>query len=254
MQSLKCHNILRPLPIFQLSNTVLHPYQSVQHDCVCVSVWVCACLHACVHACMHAYVFCTVMLEPLYTCTLCVNFVKLQITFSVSMSIMCVMLRLFGTMSCGVGTLQVSSIIIVTTVGSLQAALTKMNPVQHSWLNTSPWVFQQPASCFAAQIAQWPPSGSWRTKWRPWAESPSTPTANHPAAKSPAMTRCCSLQSTTSQCVCVCVGGDIVLIAVCGTLIVLIILPCDKQKQVCDHKFITILLRCHSCSIFIKFG
>ena len=39
--------------------------------------------------------------------------------------------------------------------------------------------------------------------------------------------------------VCVCVG--VILIAVCGTLIIFIILPCDKQKQVCDHKFITIL-------------
>ena len=39
-------------------------------------------------------------------------------------------------------------------------------------------------------------------------------------------------------CVCVC---NIVLIAVCGTSVILIILPCDKQKQVCDHKFITIL-------------
>ena len=39
-------------------------------------------------------------------------------------------------------------------------------------------------------------------------------------------------------CVCVC---DIVLIAVCGTLIILIILPCNKQKQVCDHKFVTVL-------------
>ena len=38
--------------------------------------------------------------------------------------------------------------------------------------------------------------------------------------------------------VCVCVFG-IVLITLCGTLIIL--LPCDKQKQVCDHKFITIL-------------
>ena len=37
------------------------------------------------------------------------------------------------------------------------------------------------------------------------------------------------------------VTGDIVLIAVCGTLIILIILPCDKQKQVCDRKFINIL-------------
>jgi len=41
-------------------------------------------------------------------------------------------------------------------------------------------------------------------------------------------------------CVCVC-EREIVLIAVCGTLIILIILPCDKQKQVCDHKFIAIL-------------
>ena len=37
------------------------------------------------------------------------------------------------------------------------------------------------------------------------------------------------------------VTGDIVLIAVFGTLIILIILPCDKQKQVCDYTFITIL-------------
>ena len=36
------------LKIFQLSNIVLHPYQSVQ--CVC------ACMHACVRACMHACV------------------------------------------------------------------------------------------------------------------------------------------------------------------------------------------------------
>ena len=42
-------------------------------------------------------------------------------------------------------------------------------------------------------------------------------------------------------CVCVCVR-DIVLIAVCGILIsLLIMLPSDKQKHVCDHKFITIL-------------
>ena len=32
-------------------------------------------------------------------------------------------------------------------------------------------------------------------------------------------------------CVCVCGGGDIVLIAVCGTLIILIILLCDKRNK-----------------------
>ena len=56
---------------------------------------------------------------------------------------------------------------------------------------------------------------------------------------------------TWSVCVRVCMC-DIVLIAVCGTLIILIILPCDKQKQVCDHKLITILRRCHS--LFYNYG
>ena len=35
------------------------------------------------------------------------------------------------------------------------------------------------------------------------------------------------------------------------TLTVLITLPCDKQKQVSDLKFFTILWWCHSCCIFI---
>ena len=31
------------------------------------------------------------------------------------------------------------------------------------------------------------------------------------------------------------------LIAVCGTLIISVILHRDKQKQICDHKFSTVL-------------
>ena len=48
------------LRIFQLSNVVLHPFQSVL--CVCVCVCVCACVHACVRACM--CIFHIVMLRP----------------------------------------------------------------------------------------------------------------------------------------------------------------------------------------------
>ena len=51
-------------------------------------------------------------------------------------------------------------------------------------------------------------------------------------------------------CNCVC----IVLIAVGGTLIILIILPCDKQKEVCDHKFITILWWRHNLFYIYNYG
>ena len=92
------------LQIFQLSNTVLHPYLSVQCACECVCVCVCACVRACacmcVLLCMHVWASCTVTLEPLLTCDVrnltrdvflyVLAFVKLWITFSILMYIMCV--------------------------------------------------------------------------------------------------------------------------------------------------------------------
>ena len=91
------------LRIFQLSNIVHHPYQSVQFVCV---VCVCACI------------FCIVTLEP--SSTLCVSFsffflVYIFITdnISISMYIMCIMLRLFSALSHRVGSLQISIIIII---------------------------------------------------------------------------------------------------------------------------------------------
>ena len=60
------------LQIFQLGNTAPHPYQSVHASC-------------------------TVTREPLLVCTLCVGcFVKLPITFSISMYITCVIFCLFS--------------------------------------------------------------------------------------------------------------------------------------------------------------
>ena len=44
------------------------------------------------------------------------------------------------------------------------------------------------------------------------------------------------------------------LIAVYGTLIILIILPCDKQKQVRDPKFITIWWWRHSLFYIFNYG
>ena len=93
------------LRIFQLSNIVFHPYQSVQ--CVCV------CVHACVR--VRAYVH----LAHSYVLNLCwcvhylLAFVKLWVTFSISMHIKCVILCLFNTLSHGVGGLQISIIIII---------------------------------------------------------------------------------------------------------------------------------------------
>ena len=56
-----------------------HELQTNNTLCVCVCVCVCVCtLHI-------------VMFEPLLMCTLCVSSVKVQVTFSISMYIMCVM-------------------------------------------------------------------------------------------------------------------------------------------------------------------
>ena len=63
----------------------------------------CACAHA-------SYI---VILQPLLMSTLCVSFFKLLITFSISMYIICVILCFFSALSCRVGALQVSIIIII---------------------------------------------------------------------------------------------------------------------------------------------
>ena len=90
------------LRILQLNNIVLHSHQSVQ----CVRVCVCMCVCVCT--------FCIIMLEGLSIYT----FFGGEITFSISMYIMCVCL--FSTLSCRVGALQISIIIIINTdVGSL---------------------------------------------------------------------------------------------------------------------------------------
>ena len=64
--------------------------------------------------CVCVCIFCIVMLEPLST--LCVSFFLLYIytvdNISISMYIMCVILCLFSTLSCRVGALQISIIII----------------------------------------------------------------------------------------------------------------------------------------------
>ena len=114
--------------IFQLSNIIHHPYQSVQ--CVCVCVCVCVC----------ARIFC-ITLEPLST--LCVSFFLfshvhflLLITFSISMYIMCVILCLFSALSRRAGALQISIIIIIiimvmTVVSSYRLRLGSVSPCRH---------------------------------------------------------------------------------------------------------------------------
>ena len=94
------------LRIFQLSNTVLHPYQSVHCVCVssqtdgsvCVCVCVCVCVHA--HVCAHVCASFT-----------CVDVYKSLKTFFISMYIMCIILCLFSALSRRVGALQTSIII-----------------------------------------------------------------------------------------------------------------------------------------------
>ena len=91
--------------------------------CVCVCVCECvACVRACVSVCVcvcvcvcaRARAFYIVMLEPLLISTLCVSFfVKLLITFSISMYILRVILCLFSALSRKVGALHISIIIII---------------------------------------------------------------------------------------------------------------------------------------------
>ena len=86
------------LRTFQLSNTVHHPYQSVQCVCLCVCI------------------FCIVTLEPLSTCVRFFSFLICILTaddISILLYIMCVMLRLFSALSRRVGALQISIIIII---------------------------------------------------------------------------------------------------------------------------------------------
>ena len=88
--------------------------------CVCVCACVSVSEHVCVHACMGARacvcVFVSilhiVMLEVFVDVYILLAFVQLWITFSISMYIMCVLLCFFSTLSCQVGTLQISIIII----------------------------------------------------------------------------------------------------------------------------------------------
>ena len=74
----------------------------------------------CVCVCARARIFCIVTLETMST--LCVGFFVfifyflLLITFSISMYIMCVILRLFSALSRRVGALQIFIIIIIITI------------------------------------------------------------------------------------------------------------------------------------------
>ena len=94
------------LRIFQLSNTVLHPYLCMQ--CVNVSMCVCgsvrACVRACVRVCVCVYILHIVMLESLLMSTLCVKYLLNSGEHSLSRCTLC-MLCLFSALSCGVGTL-----------------------------------------------------------------------------------------------------------------------------------------------------
>ena len=69
--------------------------------CVCVCVWVCVRARACV--CVHLLHSCAWTLVDVYI--MCQLFVKLLITFSILMYIMCVILCLFIALSRRVGTL-----------------------------------------------------------------------------------------------------------------------------------------------------
>ena len=62
-------------------------------------------------------------------------------TFSISMYIMCVILRLFSTLSCKLGALQISIIIIITTAKHLiQSNSTLHNHQQRGVRNQSYWL------------------------------------------------------------------------------------------------------------------
>ena len=114
-------NILR---IFQLSNIVLHPYQSVQCVCVCVCVRVCVCVCVCVCECMHVCVrvciFCIVTLKPLLISTLCVSFFFFFFAafffycryYFLSQYTLCELYQ-FSALSHRVGALQISIIILL---------------------------------------------------------------------------------------------------------------------------------------------
>ena len=60
------------LRIVQLSNIVLHPYQSVQCVYVCVCVCVCACVRACVRAGVRACVCVCVCVRACVCVSVCV--------------------------------------------------------------------------------------------------------------------------------------------------------------------------------------
>ena len=127
------------LRVFQLSNIVLHPYQSVQ----CVWGGGGACVRVCLRACLcvRAYVCVCVCARARILHILCLNscrclhyvlvFLQLLITFSISMYIMCVTsLCLFSAFSHGVGALQMSmnTIISVDRCEAVRSAASAVQP------------------------------------------------------------------------------------------------------------------------------
>ena len=72
--------------------------------CVCMCVCVCVCVCS---------IYTIFILEPLLMYTYVLTYVKLHITFSILVYIMHVILCLFNTLCCRVGTLQISIIIIL---------------------------------------------------------------------------------------------------------------------------------------------
>ena len=74
---------------------------------------------------------------------------------------------------------------------------------------------------------------------------------NHVSCYHVCVCACMCVCDCATVCVCVC---DCAMVCVCDVLIALIILPCDKQKQVCDHKFITVWWWCHSLFCIYNYG